>query len=103
MTQRDRLLSQIEDLEWRGFQDSCADIQNYQSDRQSQFPGHVVPSLRKSIRGWFSDLAKAVKDCGIEYFLTDSSRQYNGDETGFQLAPHVGKVLGPKGTDDLSA
>ena len=51
----------------------------------------------ESIRGWFSDLDKAVKDRGIEYVLTDSSRQYNGDETGFQLDPLVGKVLGPKG------
>lgn len=49
------------------------------------------------IRGWFDDLQKFMEEKGIEYILGDPKRQYNGDETGFQLDPHGGKVLAPKG------
>jgi len=49
------------------------------------------------IRGWFSDARKFFKDHEIEYVLADATRQFNGDETGFQLDPKSGKVLAPRG------
>ena len=77
-----------------GFMRRHPELSIRQAESISRSRGAVT---EESIRGWFSDLDKAVKDRSIEYVLTNSSRQYNGDETGFQLDPHVGKVLGPKG------
>jgi len=51
----------------------------------------------QSIRGWFSDLSKLLKERNIEYVLSNPKRQFNADETGFQLDPHAGRVLAPKG------
>ena len=49
------------------------------------------------VRGWFSDARKFFEQRGIEYILTDATRQFNGDETGFQLDPKSGKVLAARG------
>ena len=49
------------------------------------------------IRGWFQDTREYFHSQGIEYVLSDPTKQYNGDETGFQLDPKTGKILGPKG------
>ena len=49
------------------------------------------------IRGWFQDTKEYFHSHGIEYVLNDPTKQYNGDETGFQLDPKTGKILGPKG------
>ena len=49
------------------------------------------------IKEWFKDIQKYFQDNKIEYVLRDPLRQFNGDETGFQLNPLTGMVLGPKG------
>ena len=47
----------------------------------------------KCIRGWFRDTVKFFNDNNCDYILNDPSRQYNGDETGFQLDSKTGHVL----------
>ena len=49
------------------------------------------------VRGWFSDAKEYFQKKKVEYILHDSTKQYNGDETGFQLDPKTGKIIGPKG------
>jgi len=49
------------------------------------------------IRGWFKDAREYFTSKKIDYILSDPTKQYNGDETGFQLDPKTGKILGPKG------
>jgi hypothetical protein len=49
------------------------------------------------IRGWFDDAATFFREQGIEYVLANPQRQYNGDETGFQLDPKSGQVMAPRG------
>jgi len=49
------------------------------------------------IRGWFEDARIFFKQNNIEYVLLDAKRQFNGDETGFQLDPKCGRVLAPHG------
>jgi len=49
------------------------------------------------IRGWFGDAKKFFSEKNCEYILTSPTKQYNGDETGFQLDPKSGKVLAPVG------
>jgi len=48
------------------------------------------------ICGWFDDASKYFREKNIEYALTDPTRQYNGDETGFQLDPRTRRIVGPK-------
>jgi len=50
----------------------------------------------QSIRGWFSDLSNLLRERNIEYVMTDPKRQFNADETGFQLDPLAGRVLAPR-------
>ena len=49
------------------------------------------------IRGWFGDVQRFFKERNIEYVLSNATRQFNSDETGFQLDPKSGKVLAPRG------
>ena len=48
------------------------------------------------IRGWFSDAEKFFEEKNCQYVMHDSTKQYNGDETGFQLDPRSGRVLAPR-------
>jgi len=48
------------------------------------------------IRGWFADVQKFFAENECEYILKDNTRQYNADETGFQLDPKTGRVLVPR-------
>jgi len=48
------------------------------------------------IRGWFADATKFFAENKCEYILKDNTRQYNADETGFQLDPKTGRVLAPR-------
>lgn len=50
----------------------------------------------KSIRYWFSDLKLYLEEEGILDILNDGKRILNCDETGLQLCPKSGKVLGPR-------
>lgn len=49
------------------------------------------------IRSWFRELQNFLKENHIEDVMTDPSRIYNGDESGFSLCPKTGKVLAPRG------
>ena len=49
------------------------------------------------IRGWFADAHKFFAENNCEYILMNNTRQYNADETGFQLDPKTGRVLAPRG------
>ena len=49
------------------------------------------------IRGWFLDCEKFFKERNLEYVLRDPTRQYNGDETGFQIDPKTSRVIAPVG------
>lgn len=49
-----------------------------------------------SIRQWFSGVLSYLDDEGSLEILNDSRRVINCDETGLQLCPKSGKVLGPK-------
>lgn len=49
------------------------------------------------IRNWFDSVEKLLDDVNLKQILEDSSRIFNGDETGFQLSPKTGKVLSIKG------
>jgi len=48
------------------------------------------------IRGWFSDAEEFFTERNCLYVLNDATRQYNGDETGFQLDPRSGRVMAPR-------
>ena len=48
------------------------------------------------IRGWFADAETFFAEKNCSFILNDPERQYNGDETGFQLDPRNGRVLAPK-------
>jgi len=45
------------------------------------------------IRGWFGNAEKFFEENNCQYVMHDSTKQYNGDETGFQLDPRSGRVL----------
>jgi len=49
-----------------------------------------------SIRLWFDGVSVFLKEEGCSDILFDSRRIINCDETGIQLCPKTGKVLGPK-------
>lgn len=53
------------------------------------------------IKSWFRDLEKFLQDINARDVLTDLSRIFNADESGFSLCPKTGKVLGPKGYKNL--
>jgi hypothetical protein len=48
------------------------------------------------IRGWFADAEQFFESKNCSFILNDPVRQYNGDETGFQLDPRSGKVIAPR-------
>ena len=48
------------------------------------------------IRGWFDDAKKFFEE-KCSYVLSDPSKQYNADETGFQMDPKTGRILAPRG------
>jgi len=51
------------------------------------------------IRGWFSDAEAFFEEKNCKYIMENPKRQYNGDETGFQLDPRSGRVLASKKCD----
>ncbi|KAJ8911938.1 hypothetical protein NQ315_016280 [Exocentrus adspersus] len=51
------------------------------------------------IRAWFKDLESFLMNIHATDILDDPSRMLNADESGFNLCPKSGKVLGLKGTD----
>lgn len=50
---------------------------------------------KRSIRYWFSDVKLYLEE-GCLNILNDGRRILNCDETGLQLCPKSGKVLGPR-------
>ena len=53
------------------------------------------------IRKWFLEIETYIKEKKLEDVLKDSSRIYNGDETGFLICPSSGKVYAPKGIKNV--
>ena len=49
------------------------------------------------IRGWFRNCEQFFTENNMRYVLESAYRQFNGDETGFQLDPKAGQVLAPRG------
>ncbi|KAJ8953396.1 hypothetical protein NQ318_023513, partial [Aromia moschata] len=53
------------------------------------------------LRAWFRDLHEYLETNNIADVMSDPSRVFNGDESGFSLCPKSGKVLAPKGWKNL--
>ncbi|XP_072389327.1 uncharacterized protein [Diabrotica undecimpunctata] len=51
----------------------------------------------RDIKNWFKNIETSVKEKHLEEVLTDPSRIFNGDESGFQICPSTGKVFAMKG------
>jgi len=52
---------------------------------------------KEGLEKWFSEVATYFKEEKLESVLTDPSRIFNGDETGFRLCPKTGKLLCERG------
>ncbi|KAJ8952002.1 hypothetical protein NQ318_023442 [Aromia moschata] len=55
-----------------------------------------VSVTESEIREWFEGVRLFLEQEGCLDILQDADRIYNADETGVQLCPKTGKVLGPK-------
>ncbi|KAJ8941908.1 hypothetical protein NQ314_010253 [Rhamnusium bicolor] len=53
------------------------------------------------IRKWFADLKLYLEETNNLDVMSDPDRILNGDESGFNLCPKTGKVLGPKGARNI--
>jgi len=51
----------------------------------------------ENIRKWFDEVQEYIKENNLEEFMNDSSRIFNGDETGFHICLSTGHVLAEKG------
>ena len=51
----------------------------------------------ENIRKWFDEVQVYIRANNLEEFMSDPSRIFNGDETGFQICPSTGCVLSQKG------
>jgi hypothetical protein len=47
-------------------------------------------------RKWFDEVKEYIKEKKLEEAMSDSSRIFNRGETGFQICPATGRVLGMK-------
>lgn len=54
-----------------------------------------------TFRSWFTELRYFLNEKGVIDVMADSSRIFNADETGVQICPKTGVVLGPKGSKHL--
>lgn len=52
---------------------------------------------RDRIEGWFDEIYQYLAEENLLNVLEDSTRIFNGDETGFALCPKSGIVIGPAG------
>lgn len=55
----------------------------------------------KDIRKWFENIYEYLTTKGYANILTDPTRIFNGDETGFMLCPKNSKVLAPRGCKNV--
>jgi len=53
------------------------------------------------IKKWFSEVHLYLVENGLNEILEDSTRVFNGDETGFSLCPKNKTVLAPRGVKDI--
>ena len=60
-----------------------------------------VQVTQESIRIWFRELEAYLRETGNADILQCPDRIFNGDESGFSLCPKTGKVLGPKGRNQI--
>ena len=50
----------------------------------------------ENIRKWFDEVQECIRENNLEEVMDDSSRIFNGDETGFQICPSTGRVVAEK-------
>jgi len=55
----------------------------------------------QDIKKWFEGIKQYLKEEGLFDILSDPTRIFNGDETGFSLCPKTKAVLTPKGCKDV--
>ncbi|CAH2017123.1 unnamed protein product [Acanthoscelides obtectus] len=55
----------------------------------------------KDIRLWFSELETYIKGNDLEDVISDPTRVYNADETGFEVSPSTGKVFAKRGAKNV--
>lgn len=55
----------------------------------------------QDIKKWFEGIKQYLKEEGLYDILSDPTRIFNGDETGFSLCPKTKAVLAPKGCKDV--
>ncbi|CAH1968858.1 unnamed protein product [Acanthoscelides obtectus] len=55
----------------------------------------------KDIRLWFSELETYIKGNDLEDAISDPTRVYNADETGFEVSPSTGKVFAKRGAKNV--
>lgn len=53
------------------------------------------------IRKWFAELEEYLTENGLLDVISDPSRVFNGDETGFQICPSTGRVFAQKGAKNV--
>jgi len=51
----------------------------------------------ENIRKWFDEVQDYIRENNLEEVMSEPSRIFNGDETGFQICPSTGHVLVEKG------
>lgn len=54
-----------------------------------------------NIRSWFSKIKQHLIEENLIGIMDDPTRVFNGDETNFMMCPKSGKVLAPKGTNNI--
>lgn len=56
---------------------------------------------KEGILRWFNEVSGYLKEENVLEVLKCPERIYNADESGFQLCPKTGKVLGPHHKEDV--
>lgn len=56
---------------------------------------------KNDIQKWFKDIEVYLESKNYFEILSNPSRVFNGDETCFQLCPNTGKVIAPKGSQNV--
>jgi hypothetical protein len=50
---------------------------------------------------WFDEMKEYIKEKKLDESVSDPSRIFSGDETGFQICPSTGRVLATKGAKNV--
>jgi hypothetical protein len=55
----------------------------------------------ENTRKCFDEVQGYIREKNLEEVMDDTSRIFNGDETGFQICPSTGSVLAQKGAKNV--